>query len=313
MAEQTQSTANISRVLNGHVLSAEVSGQYEDSSNVADPGELQRRLIDTGYLFLRDVVDPAVVLAARQEVFSRLADVGEVRPGSDGIATGDSRREELEDDLIDFWRSVSEGPALRKVSHGTQVRDLMERVFGEPAQPQDYLWLRPRSVGWSTGFHYDHPFFARGSRRTHTVWISLGDIPYCDGPLMLMENSHRFDDLIGSLYDRDEQINSVPKVAEMAAFEGEWTTDPIAFARKRNVRLLSEEFGTGDVLIFGMNTLHGALDNHSPVGRVRLSCDVRYQPAADPKDERYFGPHPTGQSGNGYGDMTSSRPLNWTD
>lgn len=313
MADRNPADARDDRRFNGEVIPSQLAGEFQDSSAIEDPEELRARLHEDGYLFLRDVLDVADLLAARQEVFSRLVDVGEIEPGSDGIATGKSRREELHDDLIAFWRSVSKGPALRHVSHGAQLRHLMKTVFGEPARPQDYLWLRPRAVGWSTGFHYDHPFFARGSRRIRTVWFPLGDIPYCDGPLMLAENSHRFDDLISSLHDREEQINSSPKAAEVAAFEGEWTENPIAFAKARNVRLLSTEFRAGDVLIFGMNMLHGAMDNHSPVGRVRLSCDVRYQPASDPIDDRYFGPNPTGQSGQGYGDMTSSRPLTAVD
>lgn len=313
MADGPDAVAGESFVLGGQLLPPALTGQFKNSTSVGEPLTLRKRLHDDGYLFLRDVVDPAVILAAREEVFSRLVEVGEIRsPASAGIATGESQREELVDDLIEFWKSVSEGPVLRKVSHGAQIRALMETVYGEPSLPQDYLWVRPRSVGWSTGFHYDHPFFARGSRNIYTVWIPLGDIPYSDGPLMLVEDSHKFDDLIGPIHDRDDQINGSPKVAEQAAFEGEWTQDPVSFAMKRNVRMLSTEFRTGDVLIFGMNMLHGSMDNRSTVGQVRLSCDVRYQPASDPIDARYFGPHPTGQSGNGYGDMNSSKPLTRT-
>ena len=58
-----------------------------------------------------------------------------------------------------------------------------------------------------------------------------------------------------------------------------------------------------------MTTLHGALDNHSPLGRVRLSCDVRYQPAAEPLDPRYFGADPGGTFGGGYGELNGARPL----
>jgi ectoine hydroxylase-related dioxygenase (phytanoyl-CoA dioxygenase family) len=300
-------------VFGGRVLHSEVTGHFEDSTTVDDPCELRRRLVESGYLFLRDVLDVSSVLAAREEVFSRLVEVGEIKlPASDGIATGQSRRLALVDDLIAFWQSVSEGPLLRQVSHGSRVSSLMQSVFGEPARPQDYLWLRPRAVGWSTRFHYDHPFFARGSRSVYTVWIPLGDIPYSDGPLMLVEDSHKFDDLIEPMHDRNEQFNSSPTVAEQAAFRGQWAQDTVAFAIEREVRLLSAEFRTGDVLIFGMNTLHGAMDNHSMIDRVRLSCDVRYQPASDPIDERYFGPCPTGASGKGYGDMNSCKPLTQT-
>ena len=58
-----------------------------------------------------------------------------------------------------------------------------------------------------------------------------------------------------------------------------------------------------------MFTMHGSLENHSPRGRVRLSCDVRYQPAADPIDPRYFGPDPGGTFGGGYGELNGAKPL----
>ena len=51
---------------------------------------------------------------------------------------------------------------------------------------------------------------------------------------------------------------------------------------------------------------YGALDNRSPVGRVRVSCDVRYQRASDPIDERYVGPNPRGTTGVGYGELNGA-------
>ncbi len=297
-------------VIGGHPIPDEFIGQLEDSSAIDDARELRGRLANSGYVFLRGALDQEEVLTAREEVFSRLVEVGEIKPPAlEGIVTGRSRRRETEDDLIAFWRSVSEGPALRQVSHGPRVRAIMQTIFGEPARPQDYLWLRPRGIGWSTGLHFDHPFFARGSRRVHTIWIPLGDIPFSDGPLMLVEGSNKFLDLIRSMHAQDNQANNSPTAAERAAFQGEWSTDTIAFVRNRNTRLLSAEFRVGDVLVFGMDTLHGSLDNHSPIGRTRLSCDVRYQPSSDPLDERYFGPDPSGASGKGYGDMNSYKPL----
>jgi hypothetical protein len=301
---------NSNFMIRGRRVPREITGEFVDSSTIDDPRELRQRLTDDGYVFMRGVLDKGDVLAAREEVFLRLADFDEIEsPAIDGIATGRSRRRELAGDLIAFWRSVSEGPALREVSHGAQVRTIMQKIFGQPARPQDYLWLRPRGVGWSTGLHYDHPFFARGSRNVQTVWIPLGDIPRSDGPLMLVEGAHRFDDLIAAMHDKDELVNSCPDAAMRQAFNLAWNQDAIAFASGRNTRLLSTEFFAGDLLVFGMNTLHGSLDNHSAIGRVRLSCDVRYQPVSDPLDGRYFGPNPTGASGQGYGDMNSCKPL----
>ncbi len=303
-------TASLDLMIRGRRVPDELVGQFHESSAVEDACELRRRLAVSGYVLLRDVLDKDEVLAAREEVFSRLVEVDEIKPpASEGIATGESRRRELADDLIGFWRAVSEGPALRQVSHGPRVRAMMQTMFGESARPQDYLWLRPRGVGWSTGLHFDHPFFARGSQRVHTVWIPLGDIPISDGPLMLVEGSNKFLDLIHSMHAKDNEANLSPTAAERAAFQGEWGADAIAFVRKRKTRLLSAEFYAGDVLVFGMDTLHGSLDNCSPISRARLSCDVRYQPSSDPLDARYYGPNPSGASGRGYGDMNSCKPL----
>jgi hypothetical protein len=41
-----------------------------------------------------------------------------------------------------------------------------------------------------------------------------------------------------------------------------------------------------------MVTLHCSLDNQSPVNRIRLSSDSRYQLASEPADERWIGEEP---------------------
>jgi len=41
-----------------------------------------------------------------------------------------------------------------------------------------------------------------------------------------------------------------------------------------------------------------------------VSCDVRWQPARLPMDERYAGPNPGGTTGAGYGELNGAKPLN---
>ena len=74
-------------------------------------------------------------------------------------------------------------------------------------------------------------------------------------------------------------------------------------------RLLVSPFEAGDLVVFDMFTMHGSLDNHSPEGRVRLSCDVRWQPVSDPVDPRYKGEDPPGTTGAGYGELNGAKPL----
>ena len=290
-------------IAQGTVLAEDVRGELLESSELRDdPHRLRERLAGEGYLFLRGVVDREIVLAAREEVFGRLAGVGEIEsPAVEGIATGSSQRREREPDLGAFWRSVSQGVLLRSASHGTQMQAVMDQLLGEPAQAHDYIFLRPGVVGRSTSLHYDHPFFARGSDRVYTAWLALGDIPIEEGPLMLLEGSSRYADLIEQVRGIDYDSAKSPTVQVLS--------DTVEFARQRGSRLLASPFAAGDLIVFDMFTMHGSLDNHSPRGRVRLSCDVRWQPASDPLDPRYQGEDPPGTTGAGYGELNGAKPL----
>ena len=278
-------------------------GELTDSTALRGaPDQLRSRIQQDGYLLLRKVVDRNQIQAARGEVFSRLEEVGEIRaPATEGIATGTSRRRQQVPDLGEFWRSVSQGPALRAATHGEHIQGVMTQVLGQPARPHDYLFLRPARVGQSTRLHFDFPFFARRSNQIHTAWLALGDIPTQEGTLMLVEGSNQFDDLVSGVKQIDYDSQESPTVQVME--------DTAGFVRSRSTRLLTTHFGPGDVVVFDMFTMHGTFDNRSPDGRVRLSCDVRWQPAADPLDPRYAGTHPAGTTGVGYGELNGAKPL----
>ena len=70
------------------------------------------------------------------------------------------------------------------------------------------------------------------------------------------------------------------------------STDPRKLQERFGGRWLSTDFKAGDMLCFTMHTLHGALDNNSPIKRCRLTSDTRYQPASEPIDERWNGANP---------------------
>ncbi|MDA0835448.1 MAG: phytanoyl-CoA dioxygenase family protein [Planctomycetota bacterium] len=295
----------------GIAVPPEMVVEFHDSSPDLQKGSLlQQRMHDDGYLFFRGILNREQVLEARQEVFGRLAAVGEIRePAIDGIATGTSHRLEREPDLTRFWKSVSEGPALRRVTHGDDLRRVAGQYFGEKSIPHEYMFLRPAAFGQSTNLHYDFPFFAGGSNHIVTVWVPFGDIPLCDGPLMIVEGSHRFDDLVQPMKDAMLDPKTDFATIQQAAYMGS-TSENVKLLHERNTRILSTNFLAGDVIIFSMFTMHGSLDNHSSAGRVRLSVDVRYQPAADPHDDpRFFGPNPTGAKGGSYGEQKAAQPL----
>lgn len=281
----------------------DILAPLRDSSRIAEDGEQLRQCFDQdGYIFLRGVVPADGVHAARKEVFGRLAEVGEIaNPPADGIFTGESRREKLQPDKGAFWQSVSEGPAIHRVTHATETDSLISRLLGEAALAHDFVFLRPGVPGRFTFLHFDYPFFSRGSQRVVTAWTAIGPVPPDEGALFVLEKSHTFEDLHSETREIDYSSTASPQV--------QMTGDPVEFARSRGSRILTASFEPGDVIVFGMFTMHGTFDNCSPIGRTRLTTDVRWQPKSEPADERYIGPNPIGTTGIGYAELNGAKPL----
>lgn len=291
--------------LNGIAVPPDIVGELA----VADKnGDLGQQLAQHGYLLFRDLHDPNDVAAARIEVLQRLAEVGEIRePFEDGIASGTSRRRETyptREDLGTFWRSVSEGPAVRSVINGSRITRLMSALFHEPAAHFTFAWLRAMTQGRASPLHIDHPYMNRGSKRLVTCWTPLCGIDLGNGSLYVLEGSHTWSDIRATFEGHD--------VDRDPSRPGHIEESPAKLARRKESRLLTSEFGLGDCLVFGMFTMHGSFDNNSETGTVRLSCDTRFQPASDPMDERFSGPNPPAHNGLGYACLSASLPMTET-
>ena len=265
-------------------------------------GNLQQTLDRQGYVLLRNLIDADAVLTARHELLAALGTVSEINePAAAAIASGTSRRAELYPDTGSFWREQSEGAALRRVVHGPEIRAAMTQLFAAEVAPFDFVWLRTMAPGRASPMHMDHPYMNRGTERLVTCWVPLGPVLPDEAPLYVMEGSHTFGDLRARVdgldVDRDKSRS------------GHFADDPIDLARERGVRLLTTTFDAGDVLVFGMFLIHASFDNTNQAGRVRLSCDTRWQPSSEPMDERFCGPDPPAHDGKGYGCLSASQPL----
>lgn len=263
--------------------------------------QLPQRLERDGYLLLRNALPVDQVRQARHDVLQRLAAVGEIaQPIEAAVATGTSRREELHPDLNAFWRGVCESPVLRAATHGPALAEISAAVLGGATQPFDFLWLRTMLEGRASPLHFDHVYMNRGTPNMVTIWVPLGNVPVEGGPLVVVEGSNRFSDLQDRYRGVDVDRDGLP---------GSFPDDAIAFAASRNTRLLTASFNIGDVIVFDMFTLHGSCDNRMGGGRVRLSCDVRWQRAGEAQDDRWFGSPPKGHGDLSYGGLNGARPL----
>lgn len=289
--------------INSQTVAEDILAPFCDSTDAAADGpQLRSRFERDGYVFLRGIVPETAIQAARREVFGRLAEVDEIAsPPENGIFTGRSRRKELHPDKGKFWQSVSEGAAIRRVTHAAETEAVISSLLGETAFGHDFIFLRPGVPGRFTFPHFDYPFFSRGSKRVVTAWTAVGPVPTFEGALFVVENSHRFEDLLSDTREMDYSSTSSPQV--------QLTGDAVNFVRSRGSRILTADFEPGDLIVFGMFTMHGSFDNCSPRNRTRLTTDVRWQPCSEPADDRYVGPAPKGTTGIGYAELNGAKPL----
>jgi len=267
---------------------------------------LSSQLAKDGYILLRSVYDPSDVSAARKEVLARLAEVGEVaNPISEAIASGTSQRRShypTAEELGEFWRSVSEGPALRRVINGSRVQNIMDQLFGIPTTYFSFAWLRAIQAGRASPLHIDHPYMNRGTDKLVTCWSPIRPVNVDEGTLYILDGSHTWSDVRQQFEGLDvDKDKSRP---------GHIETEPLELVKEKNSRFLTSSFSSGDCLIFGMFTVHGSFDNNSISGRIRLSCDTRFQPVDQPMDPRFSGKNPSAHGGLGYGCLSAALPMN---
>lgn len=289
-------------VIRSERVPGDLIAELPDSSELlGQPERLRERFHADGFLFLRGVLDPTDVAAARTEVLDRLTEVDEIEPGSDGVFTDRSSRDDIDMSRGDFWRSVSTGDRLRHVSHGARIAAVIAAVLGCDVTPLDYLMLRVGVPGRTTEVHVDAPFFTRYHDDTVTVWTPIGSVPVALGPLYVVEGSHRF-------ADRVEAVRGVDVAGDSSA-RAAYDESAVELARQRGARVLTTDYAPGDALMFGMFTAHGSFEHHDSSGRVRVSCDARWQPAHRIVDPRYMEPDVTGTTGAGYGELNGAKPL----
>ena len=274
---------------------------------------LRERLAEDGYLFLPGYLDREEVKGVRHELCAQLAAQGLIEPGSaahpldEAIVIPDTQFTTRPAEL------ARTNAALQRLlyAYDGRLMTLHRALLGGEVKHYDFTWLRVVRPGKGTASHCDLVFMGRGTRNLYTSWTPLGDIDRKLGGLIVLEGSHKKDDLAdyletdvdtycenkmdGAWADAEGKRNR-PELAT-----GAITEDHVGLRRKMGGRWLTADFRMGDLLVFGMHLVHASLDNQS-TDRLRLSSDSRYQLASEPADERWIGPNPPGhgpQSGKG--------------
>ena len=254
------------------------------------PDSLRQAFDDNGHVLLRGLIQPERVLAARLELLLKYAILGEIddRFDLDEAIQGD-RGGLRSANLRSFTESARTGAHYESVILDPTLIETVSMLLNGPVQPYDFRWPRLARPGEGCGFHCDGPYMSRGTQRHLSTWIPLGNIAPHEGGLMILEDSHRNEELLNGYLTMDADRDGLVWLDD----------DPTAVQQRYGKRWLTTTFVPGDVLIFSMNTLHGAFDNMSETNRCRLSTDSRYLVAGEVPDPRWNGddlnPHGPGR------------------
>ncbi|MBD3880423.1 phytanoyl-CoA dioxygenase family protein [Phormidium tenue FACHB-886] len=263
---------------------------------VHQPQALQQRMQEAGYLYLPGLLDADQVWQARQEICDRLWAEGALDPdyaaieavAKPGVAM------QFRPDLVAY------SPTLKQLLYSGSMMQFYQQLLGGTVRHFDYTWLRAVAPGQGTYPHCDIVYMGRGSHNLYTSWVPLGDVSWDMGGLMILERSHRLDSIRNS-YGRMDVDSYIPDrqtsglyASGQKVWSGALSKNPVSLRQRYGGRWLTNEFKAGDVLVFGMFTIHASLDNHSQ--QIRLSSDSRYQLASEPIDERWVGDAPIGHS-----------------
>ena len=262
----------------------ELRGKYlstlRDANDLIDDMDaIHRRMDEDGYLLIRGLQNTEKVKAARQVVLDNLkandqldldqpADIGVAAPGKKGRFLGGAKQ-------------VTHTPEFLSVVESPEIMKFFEGFLDGPVLTYDYKWLRAVGPGDNTGAHYDVVYMGRGTKSLYTVWTPLGEVSYDMGPLVILVGSHQFDAVKETYGKMDVDRDHVT---------GHFTNEPIDMVNQYGGQWQTSEFHPGDVIIMGIYTMHGSLNNLT--NRYRISTDTRYQLETEPVDERWIGKDP---------------------
>jgi hypothetical protein len=303
---KTMETSSLS--INGRALElgSDALGELARSAAGDDPRTLRARLDGDGYLFVPGFFERDDVLAVRRAIVKRLARGGALQPGTDPMdavaVPGDEKVDGFFFEPDGHSRVLAIEPLQRLLYEGRLMR-FQEALLGGPIRHFDFTWLRSTPPGRGTWIHTDIVFMGRGTSNLFTSWVPYGDVPREMGGLAVLERSLH-DHAIRTVYGSQDVDTYCENLGQKRPGDYEWPNvnpilaeDPAELRRSVGGRWLTTDYQAGDLLVFGMHTAHGGLDNRTD--RIRLTSDSRYQLASDPIDERWIGPDPRGHSAAG--------------
>ncbi|ALS26634.1 phytanoyl-CoA dioxygenase [Paenibacillus sp. 32O-W] len=257
---------------------------FEDATPLlADPDLLRAKAEEDGYLFFKRFIDRNKIMDVRDQMLAILDEAGLLHRGRkriDGIANVRAVHRLDETDAnwngvgvpFELYRKTQKLEAFHALAHEPRLLALYEMLFDERpfVHPRNIARLMlPHRNTHVTPSHQDY-LHIQGTTETWTCWIPLGDVPRSLGGLKVLAGSHKAGLLGVTAHPGAGGLESI-----LCGLGYEWAEG---------------DYEAGDIITFHSLTVHKALPNLTP-RRIRLSCDMRYQPASEPVDRTSLLPH----------------------
>ena len=247
---------------------------FADSSELLDaPGALRERADQDGYLFFKNFLPKEPLLELRRQMLAVLAKHGWMKGDAEDIADLDA----IERLGVDYetlaamgvtnavYRDIQRLELFHRIPHHPKLISLYETLLQADVLPHPRHIARlmiPTPKSAPTPPHQDY-IYIQGTHQFWTLWFPLGDCPFELGGLSVLRGSHREDVL-----DVMPARGAGGKEAILCDTDYEW---------------IQGDYECGDILTFPSHMVHCGEPNQM-AGKVRLSCDIRYQ-AADAEIE----------------------------
>ena len=225
-----------------------------------DAEALRARIAEDGYVFMRGLLDPAMVRAVGRSGLGHLQQAGWTEPRDDPVIAlprKPVRAVRMVDALGDpGYRRILADRGFNRIPFEAPLADLMRQILGPtgicyPMKLPRIVYpasVVPRQPGNTV--HKDY----RAVQDMFTCWVPLGAVPQSLGGLAVLPGS---------------QVTTRSGHRRLDRLENGWVTT---------------DYEAGDVLIFHCLTTHAALPNRQR--RLRFSAEYRWQSSDQPAPRR---------------------------
>ena len=252
---------------------------FIDSTDLLyDTNALQKRAREDGYLFFRQLLPKEEVLKVRQDLLEIVARQGWLASGKEGRINVEAINRIPQTQMRevgvsqDAYNKVQKQESMHRLPHHPQLLALYKTLFQRDVfvHPRHIVRLvTPHASMVPTPPHQDFPHI-QGTPNTWTCWFPLGNCPRSLGGLTVLRHSHN-----NGYLPIQPSVGAGNIAVELCPHEQDW---------------VEGDFEAGDVLTFASFTIHKALPSQQ-TEILRLSMDVRYQPADEPIEEKSLLPH----------------------